>query len=66
MREKAAAYLKRSVARVEDRPYLPHMPEFNRILQAHSTVAAALDEFQPRHGYEHALRHIVDWALMTR
>ncbi len=39
---KAATYLKRSIVRVEGRPYLPHMPECNRILQAHSTVAAAL------------------------
>jgi hypothetical protein len=38
---KAAEYLKRSVEYYDGKPYLPHMPECNHILQAHSTINAA-------------------------
>jgi hypothetical protein len=39
---KAAEYLKNSAEYYGGKPYLPHMPECNHILQAHSTVNAAL------------------------
>ena len=38
---RAAEYLKNSVKYVDGKPYLPHMPECNHVLQAHSTVNAA-------------------------
>ncbi|HYI11790.1 MAG TPA: hypothetical protein VEK57_22220 [Thermoanaerobaculia bacterium] len=38
---RAAEYLKNAVEYVDGKPYLPHMPECNHILQAHSTVNAA-------------------------
>jgi len=40
--KKAAEYLKKSIVYHDAKPYLPHMPECNRILQPHSTVNAAL------------------------
>ena len=39
---RAAEYLKKSVEYYQGKPYLPHMPECNHILQAHSTINAAL------------------------
>ncbi|NUQ66129.1 MAG: hypothetical protein HUU20_27010 [Pirellulales bacterium] len=39
---KAAEYLKKNVEYVDGKPYLPHMPECNHMLQAHSTINAAL------------------------
>ena len=39
---KAAEYLKKSVRYSGGKPYLPHMPECNNVLQPHSTINAAL------------------------
>jgi hypothetical protein len=38
---RAAEYLKRNAEYVDGKPYLPHMPECNHVLQPHSTVVAA-------------------------
>jgi hypothetical protein len=57
--EKAAEYLKKSIRYSSGKPYLPHMPECNNVLQPHSTINAAL-LFSRLPGYDDLARELHD------